>query len=748
MARGVFLPKSVYIDNLQLWFLYRVLLMCSLGVMLTKFFLQNMFTQTMVLSNIHGSVWMRPPSANAINSVYTQLSKSELCANPELYSFDVNGLGTTQPQGCNHSCLHGDAHCLHSSKLFFQESDSQVMLTTRIAQRTETTGTAGTAGNHRSSFDYFIPEVSGLSVALSYSFSGSSDQMGSSMTNTRTRLRDKNGRILSTYNPGPFIEFSVQDLLSLAGHSAALTQPNPWMQSNATGYATGLELRLQIACKSIKFDEPICDLEVERGAAPWVTSTETHIMPDGSATQSTFYGLRIVAVPQATIGKFSIEYFLDALIDCIVLFKVPSQIVYFFSVLCLGHLSKIYRSAACEHFVLAEHVAGLATRLIVNNVAWMELQDSEGCMSQGSMYRWLRSVFRGVNELDDEEIRDLTTFCFNAAVVDKGRDPLKQMISDVSITLFGGWDGDDETESPQQTRGRKMTATDFNEVCSSGEAMRFTDIVQLFDVARPRFFLERFFEPRALRKYIFEKKRWKKQHTPHQPHTPHRPGPSSSSLSLASLSDDPTLGAIASARRNDEILKDLALVNQHLEERVASLEEKVQYQCQEAISGQAGFLNMAKEQSAKYTEMQQKLASLETGHHGEMARDFAGRVESLESLSRNLRDSQELFLMGDAVLKAHSQIVSDLQTILQSKGTGSAHTSRGHDEQVVSSTERVEETPQEHDHDCPILPDADVKNKHTKQVAEAPKWITGGFTLMPECCARSRMVEQDQSAAK
>jgi len=100
------------------------------------------------------------------------------------------------------------------------------------------------------------------------------------------------------------------------------------------------------------------------------------------------------------------------------------------------------------------------------------------------------------------------------------------------------------------------------------------------------------------------------------------------------------------------------------------------------------------------------------------------------------------------VLKAHSQIVSDLQTILQSKSTVSAHTSQGHDEQVVSSTERVEETPQEHDHDCPILPDADVKNQHTKQVAEAPKWITGGFTLMPECCARSRCAEQDQSAAK
>jgi len=287
-----------------------------------------------------------------------------------------------------------------------------------------------------------------------------------------------------------------------------------------------------------------------------------------------------------------------------------------------------------------------------------------GACPSKKMHQWLTRVFKGVSDrLDEEEVKDLATFCFNAAVVDRDQDPLVQMMYDVSTSVFGA-DADDD---PADKKSR-MTATDFSIASSSHEQVSFLDVVHLFDVARPRPFLEKVFEPRALRKYVFRKKAWKRLHR-----KPDMARSSSASSSTVSLQSD--LGAVDSLEHRGSQLKELALSKIEFEEKIAALEkkgaaleEKLESQSQDVWTHHSGFLSMVNQQAARWTEMQKTLAKLEARLRDNTILDLVDRVENLETLSANLRgESKELFQMGDTVLKVHSQIMHDLKAMLQSK---------------------------------------------------------------------------------
>jgi len=185
MVRGVILPKNVFIENVQLWFLHRLFFFAAVVLIILKFFYWKEFRVLVDIANIRGSLWIQPPAPDVLEKAYSNYISSGLCSNSSSFAFDYREKAA-HPHGCTHSCLHGRGPCLHPSRMFVQESPSQVMLVTRTVQHIETTSSNG---SKPSSFDHFTPEMTELRLSLTYGFTGPNNEMGSSMSDPHKALQ-------------------------------------------------------------------------------------------------------------------------------------------------------------------------------------------------------------------------------------------------------------------------------------------------------------------------------------------------------------------------------------------------------------------------------------------------------------------------------------------------------------------------------------------------------------------------------
>jgi len=657
MGKGVILPKKVYIENFKLWCLHRIFLLCALVGIVAQYVFFKVHIQLTEFGGIRGTVWLQAPNTNDLGAEQQHMVRSELCRSAMLLPFQHGSGDHAQLQGCTHSCLYGDKNCKHPSILFQEEGESQVMLSTRIS---EVTSNADGSGLTR--FDRFVPEVTLQQIALSYSLTGPSKQNVSSMMNAQTQLR-KGGHVIRTYSPGESITFSVPELLDLAGHPDALMQPNPWMANGTIGFATGIEIALSVSCDELGVNVPRCNLDIVRTPLPWVSSSSVTEMPDGSVRKRTVYGVRISTMTRATVSHINTSSVFRSIVDSLVIIMIPGKVVYFFAILFLGHLSKIYTHVATEMFFLEDQIAHIVSRLVSNNVVWSELQNDDGHMSKERMYHWMKRVCV-CDTLDDTELADLTNLCYNAILtVGQKSDTLERATDLFTLPLQAldlGKDGKQLGIVPPSSSKETtcISGKDFSLACASLERVRLKDVAKLFDVDRSKSLLERWFEPVTLRKYVFRKKEYRRML---QKRSSLR---RSSRDSIASVCIDDTVSDIQSLKSRTSIMSDIDSISCDLAEKIARIEGIIEAQSAPMRQMQS-TVNQHVEQ---IFNLQQTVAQSNLGHNDKM--HLLDRVGELERFVENAKDDAKIIESAENLVRTYSLISEELTVFLQMSKQG------------------------------------------------------------------------------
>jgi hypothetical protein len=198
-------------------------------------------------------------------------------------------------------------------------------------------------------------------------------------------------------------------------------------------------------------------------------------------------GIRIKFRTSGEVRMLEMTAVSQALTVAIVWIQVPLLVVYYFTVLCLGHLSSVYARVCSEILNLSDATKGLATRLISHSAAYLDLQDQPDGITKGRLKGQFENILQ--SKLDSGVISS---------------DELSKYVDYVFEGMQSMGDG-------EVVINETVNIEEYCEACCTNEPLGFQALVQLFDKDRKLQFLENLFLDDTIRGVLQEAQKFIKE---------------------------------------------------------------------------------------------------------------------------------------------------------------------------------------------------------------------------------------------
>jgi len=191
-----------------------------------------------------------------------------------------------------------------------------------------------------------------------------------------------------------------------------------------------------------------------------------------------------------------------------VLMSLPMRLITLMVMHCMGHLSVVYQKMISEDVSIPRLCAMWAVKAVELMAPWdqlSELQSSKyedhqvGMLTHKRFTELLARATDGIHELDDTEIANIATFCFQETMREPrvGKSIKARMHASIG-NLAQVFQRRSVIDLETMDRQR------FISMCTSDQAIPFDCVVKLLDKDRHLSTLESFFMPRQVKKAIFD----------------------------------------------------------------------------------------------------------------------------------------------------------------------------------------------------------------------------------------------------
>jgi len=541
------LPQSVRIQNARLQVVSLVLYILVSAIVVAQFAYFRQYGQLVPVEG-SGDVFVHGTSNESHLVEYHQnKSRESFCRKPADFNYWYDQEGRLRYD--NHSCIQPCAACgsgcnvgcVKLPELVFVETPASIVLTTQIQEKAVTPG-------KDEYINYFVSTVEALSVQLNFRlrvpsapwFAVSASQQRwvshSSYHDVRTAVLDSKGTLWKVIGPGQRCEFTVNELLQLAGHvDGSLDTPQVLAGRNyhpgsipdgPVARISGVEILMKLLCGDaevsaaridlqVSSSSPVCILIV-RDSPAWVV-----IQSAGRNASRSYRGVRVKVQMSGHQTSLSMNSIFLNIASSIVFFQLPRGIIFFIAIWCCGHVSAIYRHIVRRNFSIAAEAGAMTMRLLTHEVAFNELQSQSpevlkhGVLSKAEVSHGLTHVMeRRGRSLDVSEMQQMLDFCIDSVGNTFSGADNKENRTSVLSDMCDGIDhlGHEFQEAfgcgkPMKHFAESNIDLDkFASACSSMDPISFDSLIKLFDKDRRISFLERFFMPMRLRRCLEKSK--------------------------------------------------------------------------------------------------------------------------------------------------------------------------------------------------------------------------------------------------
>jgi len=540
-------PAAVEVRNVRLELCKHCLVFVALWVILFNFIFLARFTIDDPITGHVETKVIGMDSWDKMNSETNRAMTSPLCTEPQRYSFWADSAGSVRFDNfsCLELCPEGRAapNCINQYALFFEESKASSVIFTSLK---DTSLYVPGSSMTQKDGHYFVPASNALSLEIMYTLELGSKQY-SSFRDTPTKILKSDGTVWKYIEKakGPVV-ISFTDLLSLAGTSLDAARPAvgrnyfPKVQGSSwpASRVVGLTLSIEVVCLrgggNIKAwteaappweVEPQIECELRVKEVPSLMVTVPRVEPDSGTTADTstkirmYNGVRVIGDLHGKYKKVNLNSLLLNLTTTLTVMRVPNEIIFVFAMLCLGHLSRIYRAAVHREFNISKECAAMSLRLIAHSYIFSEMQNhmakdgsfENGIIDEVSMTQMWTRIIRNVIP-DESSAGEMASF-FIHQIASSFQNPLSQDAS-LKGSLYEMWlnfvDGINATAADlnynkatqlyaAQGHTTKIDMDKFEAALSSAEPISFGSLVRLFDQNRQASSIEKFFTPVQLR---------------------------------------------------------------------------------------------------------------------------------------------------------------------------------------------------------------------------------------------------------
>jgi len=510
------IPKIVELANPKLTVLYRVSVVVIIVPFAVRSVVQREYDAKQPMSDSFGfSLNVRPLTVDQIRKVNKDWRSSEHCREPKRYNF----VADSHRAYVNHSCVPICAtkmasECVVAEELYDQVSPDSVVLYTHLREVN-----FGGDLNVTSSKLSFLPGGDAFEIGITYN-PGKNQSLSPLKIPT---LVMQGGDVLSTWGPGKPLVMTMQDVLNIAGTTGKLNAERRGMvrneleqaaHMNPIGYLTGLDLVLVLDCWSaymmkLRYSSPVCTWTAHVLPTPWVSFRRTWRWGNSAFIRQEFHGVRLTckAGRHHFISVFPI---LNTLLTITVLMQFPTKIARFVACFLLGPLSNVYSRLIFERFKEREQIAALATRLMNNNLLYLELKDSKRGITKRRMLSALHSALEDLptdSHLGEQEIMNFTDYCFRSIVHNQNafheeHGLASGVLNDLRESCSAGKSLFVERQMSDLSRQEAINGYFYNTSLGSAEKISFQDMIHIFKKHRTIGKLERAFMPSEMKRYI------------------------------------------------------------------------------------------------------------------------------------------------------------------------------------------------------------------------------------------------------
>jgi len=525
-------PKHVVLHNTRMRAIYNATVLGVLIVLVTMFVVQKLWSSTSSPKNFVKFVtWIEPHTlTQEMIDLWPKKLAAPMCQKENYfydYQFDPDGIWTFSNFSCPKICTKQQATDCFIGEELVQNTQDGIFFTTSIRHSVlmAENSTQSAIGKY---FHHFFPYEDVYKFRFQFHFNIAADDLasptdmklvsgisGRSNVDVLLVVLDHKDTMWKTYRPTPFgIEMTIPELLSLSGHSDLLdiAQPDLGMNyipntQNPTGPVarlTGTQIQCRLQCyesqtipaklKVKNWNSNVCSLRVIQSGSTWSKRHVLHTKSD-SVTSRLYYGIHIAFDSEAELRHVDIPRAMDFLTTIIVLVALPSQFFRFFSVHCLGHLSRIYHRAVDETFSISHNVASLAMNMMIASSTYKYIADSEEGISLMQMEKLMRFCLSEYGELDTDEIHALCLFCF--LVTHDLHDKKKKvgLVRGLTKSLMTSLDGIRAGQNSDVGEDENIHKGAFMSIMFESSRLALDDVTKLFDHDRRTSVLERVFLP-------------------------------------------------------------------------------------------------------------------------------------------------------------------------------------------------------------------------------------------------------------
>jgi len=371
----------------------------------------------------------------------------------------------------------------------------------------------------------------------------------------RTFLLDKRGLPVREYPPGEEVLVPAAELLQLSQGDVgehqriwqgqeALFPKTPGSKSRFPSWVwhSGVTLHARARCFSDDYDildvvggavgttydetvwhvgaskkVPVCFIDIDVANAQ-STDLGVRTKEDGMTERYQRAYMRVIGKPGNSFFRaWDANAILLFVTSSLVLLSLPKMIVRFFTLHCLGQLSKIYKSVIEQEFDISHYCARAVIQLASQSASFAGLSGSgrsDGLSLRGLLDK-VRNVVGSCDYLDKSEIEVLVSFAFRHALctdifgvkpsaasqqqsfVEKGKHGIRRFV--------GLWE-QMRTPARDTWEGTNKAELDIGNFCyvTGNEHLSLESIACLFDRDRSPSIGERLFMPRGLWNQVHE----------------------------------------------------------------------------------------------------------------------------------------------------------------------------------------------------------------------------------------------------
>jgi len=214
------------------------------------------------------------------------------------------------------------------------------------------------------------------------------------------------------------------------------------------------------------------------------------------------YGISLEIKARGSFAYFDPAGLITSIVNMIVLLQFPQQFIMFIALFCIGITSSVYYRAAIEEIDIQTASAGLVSRAMVgagffNDSSNGKKSGEHACVPMSKL---------------DEDLRDmLKEYMVLGGAIDE--DEFTALREEIATGLKKPLDG---YGIPRKSLvdGEDLALGDWLELFTRNEYIKVEELVQFYDVDRPRTILERCFTDGGMGKFINKIRKRRKQVLP------------------------------------------------------------------------------------------------------------------------------------------------------------------------------------------------------------------------------------------